>query len=233
MKVLSQRDPKWAKQKLGKCGCTLGSHGCAVTSVAMIAGTTPDKVNAKKPFVGKCMDIIDWSIAAKQWKLNYSPVRNKVVKYPCIAEVKLGKGQHFIVLDGKNQLDPWTGKVTKGYKIISYRNITQRPVKKVVTPIVTPTPKVTPVTPPKIVVEKPTENLKEVIKVIEEKPIMKYTLTKENLVKIAKGAGIALGGALLTFLADLIPTVDFGAYTPLVVALAGILINAGRQFIKE
>ena len=232
MKVLSQRDPKWAKIKLGKCGCTLGSHGCAVTCVAMLAGTTPDKVNAKKPFVGSCMDIIDWAKAAKLFNLNYSPVRNKVVKYPCIAEVKLGKGQHFIVLDGKNQLDPWTGKVTKGYKIVSYRNVTQRPITKVVKKVVQPTPKVAPVSPPKPVIEKPTEQIKEQI-IVEEKEIMKYTFTKENLVKIAKGAGIAIGGALIAYLAELLPNVDFGQWTPLVVALGGVLINAARQFIKE
>jgi hypothetical protein len=62
---------------------------------------------------------------------------------------------------------------------------------------------------------------------------MKYKLDKENLVKIAKGAGIAIGGALITYLAELLPSVDFGVYTPLVVALGGVLINAARQFIKE
>ena len=233
MKVLSQRDPKWAKIKLGKCGVTLGSHGCAVTAVAMLAGTTPDKVNAKKPFVGSCMDLMDWAKAAKLFNLNYSPVRNKAVSYPTIAEVKLSGYQHFIVVEKNgNQLDPWTGKVTKGYKIVSYRNVTQRPVKKVVTPIVTPTPKVTPVTPPKPVIEKPTESIKEVI-IVKENPIMKYTLTKENLVKIAKGAGIALGGALLAYVAEILPQVDFGVWTGLVAALSAVLINAARQFIKE
>lgn len=60
-----------------------------------------------------------------------------------------------------------------------------------------------------------------------------FTFTKENLIKIAKGAGIAIGGALLTYLATFISSTDFGVYTPLVVALGGILINAGREFIKE
>jgi len=62
---------------------------------------------------------------------------------------------------------------------------------------------------------------------------MKYTLTKENLVKIAKGAGIALGGALLVYVAEVLPEIDFGVYTPLAVAIGGVLINAGRQFLKE
>jgi len=61
----------------------------------------------------------------------------------------------------------------------------------------------------------------------------KFTFTKENLTKIVKGAGIALGGALLTYLASYISDTDFGLYTPMVVAIGGILINAGREFLKK
>jgi len=60
-----------------------------------------------------------------------------------------------------------------------------------------------------------------------------FTFTKENLIKIAKGAGIAVGGALLTYLASFISETDFGMWTPVVVALGGILINAGREFLKK
>ena len=61
----------------------------------------------------------------------------------------------------------------------------------------------------------------------------KFTFTKENLTKIVKGAGIAIGGALLTYLASYISDTDFGLYTPMVVAIGGILINAGREFLKK
>lgn len=60
-----------------------------------------------------------------------------------------------------------------------------------------------------------------------------FTFTKENLIKIAKGAGIAMGGALLTYLASFISETDFGIWTPVVVAIGGILINAGREFLKN
>lgn len=60
----------------------------------------------------------------------------------------------------------------------------------------------------------------------------KFTLNKEDGLKILKGAGIALAGALLTYLADLIPSIDFGSYTPVVVSLSSILINAGLKFIR-
>lgn len=59
----------------------------------------------------------------------------------------------------------------------------------------------------------------------------KYTLGQEDLLAIAKGAAIAVGGALLTYLATVVGQVDFGTWTPLVVAVAGILINAGRKVL--
>lgn len=61
----------------------------------------------------------------------------------------------------------------------------------------------------------------------------KYQLNKEDGKKILVGAGVAVGGALLTYLADLIPNVDFGVYTPIVVSIASVLINAGRKFLVE
>lgn len=60
-----------------------------------------------------------------------------------------------------------------------------------------------------------------------------FNFTKENMIKIAKGAGIAVGGALLTYLAQFISDTDFGQWTPVVVALGGIVINAGREFLKK
>ena len=55
---------------------------------------------------------------------------------------------------------------------------------------------------------------------------------KGTLTKVATGACIALLGALATYLMDTIPTVDFGAYTGLAVALNSILVNAIRNYIK-
>lgn len=50
--------------------------------------------------------------------------------------------------------------------------------------------------------------------------------------KIGRGLLIAVGGAVLTYLAEQIPNVDFGTYTPLVVAGFSALINAGREYLK-
>jgi hypothetical protein len=60
----------------------------------------------------------------------------------------------------------------------------------------------------------------------------KFTLNKEDGIKILKGAGIALSGALLTYLAEILPNIDFGNYTLIIAPIVSILINAGLKFIK-
>lgn len=59
-----------------------------------------------------------------------------------------------------------------------------------------------------------------------------FTFDKETMKKILKGALIAVSGALLTYIAQYVSSTDFGVYTPLVVSVSSILINAGKEFIK-
>ncbi len=58
-------------------------------------------------------------------------------------------------------------------------------------------------------------------------------LDKENLKKIGVGALIALGGALITYAADVVQIINFGEYTPFVVATVGILINIVRKVLTD
>lgn len=60
----------------------------------------------------------------------------------------------------------------------------------------------------------------------------KYSLNKQDALKIGKGAVIAISGALLTYALQLITEVNFGKYTVVVVPVLSILINAGLKFIK-
>lgn len=60
----------------------------------------------------------------------------------------------------------------------------------------------------------------------------KYTLTQTDLKKIAMGAAVALGGAALTYLSEVVIDTDFGVYTALVVALASVAINAARKWLE-
>lgn len=59
------------------------------------------------------------------------------------------------------------------------------------------------------------------------------SLNGEDLLKIGKGAVIAVGGALLTYLESAVPGIDFGVWTPIVVAANSALINIGRKLIMD
>ena len=61
----------------------------------------------------------------------------------------------------------------------------------------------------------------------------KYRLNRTDFTKIGKGAGIAAGGAALTYLLIVITDVDFGSQTPIIVAVGSILINAVLKLLKK
>ena len=48
-----------------------------------------------------------------------------------------------------------------------------------------------------------------------------------------KGLGIALAGAALTYLTSYISGANFGAYTPVVVALWSVVVNFARKYVPD
>lgn len=66
-----------------------------------------------------------------------------------------------------------------------------------------------------------------------KKQNMKHKFTKETMLHILRGAGIAGGGAFSIYFLQAIGDVDFGELTPMVVAIASILINAVREWTKN
>lgn len=58
-------------------------------------------------------------------------------------------------------------------------------------------------------------------------------LNKKDMLKVGKGLLIAMGGAGVAYLAEVVGLIDFGASTPLVVAGAGILLNFLRKLILK
>ena len=60
----------------------------------------------------------------------------------------------------------------------------------------------------------------------------KYSLSREDGKKILTGALVALAGALLTYLAEVLTQINFGEWTPLVVSISSVLINAARKFLQ-
>ena len=61
---------------------------------------------------------------------------------------------------------------------------------------------------------------------------IKNSFDYETLLKIGRGAAIAGGSAIAIYLLQWIVTVDLGQFTPAAVAIAGIVINAIREYRK-
>lgn len=55
----------------------------------------------------------------------------------------------------------------------------------------------------------------------------------EGLKKVGKGALIAGAGAILTYLAEAIPGINFGQWTPIVMAIFSVGINFARKFLTS
>lgn len=60
-----------------------------------------------------------------------------------------------------------------------------------------------------------------------------FLVNSEDMTRILKGAMIAVAGALVVYLADVVPTIDFGIWTPLAVALASVAVNALRIWVAD
>lgn len=60
----------------------------------------------------------------------------------------------------------------------------------------------------------------------------KYQLNQKDLKSLAIGFLIVLAGATLTFVSDNVTEIDFGVYSPFVVAFAALLVNVGRKFLQ-
>ena len=61
---------------------------------------------------------------------------------------------------------------------------------------------------------------------------IKNSFDTVTIQKVIRGSLIAGGGAFVIYLLTWITTVDLGVYTPMAVAIAGILINAVKEYLK-
>jgi len=60
----------------------------------------------------------------------------------------------------------------------------------------------------------------------------RFSFDKETLIKIGTGALIASVGALLTYLLQALSNMDYGVYTPIIVAVMSILVNMLKEWQK-
>lgn len=135
MQTLAQRDPRWADIKLGWGSGTIGQYGCTITSLAMMAGITPDVLNQMlkgtsfedSAFAGKTKNLIWWTKLEKytnglikfHWRgygYDEKKILDAVAKYgACLVEVDFdGTGpkedKHWILALGNRKAnDPWSG----------------------------------------------------------------------------------------------------------------------------
>ena len=62
---------------------------------------------------------------------------------------------------------------------------------------------------------------------------MNFLLNKEQWISVGKGLLIAVGGAVVTYLAQISTQMDFGQLTPLVVAGFSVAINYIRKALEH
>lgn len=60
----------------------------------------------------------------------------------------------------------------------------------------------------------------------------KYSLNKEDGKRILSGAAVALSGALLTYVSQVVTETNFGEYTPIVVAMFSVVSNTLRKYLQ-
>jgi len=120
MTPLKQCDPRWGSKKLGNS--TICNIGCTVTSIAMLSGTTPDKIVDQADFTS--YGAILWQSLSKanikfHWR-GYTYENDKVAEAitnygGCLVEVSMPQaygGKHWVLFIGNKQMaDPITGKL--------------------------------------------------------------------------------------------------------------------------
>lgn len=136
MRPLSQRHPAWSHIPLGLSRVTtIGTHGCTVTCLAMLADTTPDEVNQRllKARAYANTNLVIWykihdALPSLTWEVrsqtyNHSAVLRAVRNYgACMVEVDFdgtgrGDNRHWVLyIDGGMLIDPWTGLIEPQHK---------------------------------------------------------------------------------------------------------------------
>ena len=137
---LNQRDSRWKDIKLGfSTSTTVGSHGCTLTALSILAGITPDILNERLKVVNGFANtnLVIWSklkeaigVLEFEWRgysYDNAKVSDAISKYGgCLVEVdatRIGAPTHWVLFIGNGQMiDPWTGvtKATSYYPLKGY-----------------------------------------------------------------------------------------------------------------
>ena len=143
MTKLSQRDPKWANEKLGTSNTSVGNFGCTITALTMLAGLdsvsdTNSRLKGVNGFSNgnlliwsKIESAIPWlKFKWRGYSYENDPVKTAISQAGgCLVEVNgapIGGSKHWVLYigDGK-MIDPWDGKEkpTISYSATGYATI--------------------------------------------------------------------------------------------------------------
>ena len=61
----------------------------------------------------------------------------------------------------------------------------------------------------------------------------KGKLNQRDLIKISKGLGIAMAGTILPFILNLLPFIDFGNATVVMIPVCSVIVNTLLKLIKS
>lgn len=127
-----QRNPRYKGLKLGKSNTNWQNYSCALMCWSYVAKKDPLEVNQLFIEKGvysndmiifeKACQVLGFKDYEKNSNINRMPTQEETIK-----EVRLGKGQHFVVRFNKNGkrwiFCPWTGTELpiNYYKFVSYR----------------------------------------------------------------------------------------------------------------
>ncbi len=132
MRAYKQTNSRWKNKRLGTCNVTIGTHGCFVVALSMLADKRPDEVNDllrdKGGYSQGCL--VNSSKAARILGLDYlaKTIYESIAKdysdwIICETDFykKNGYNQHFFLknLKTNEQLDPLGGSVI--YPVVSFR----------------------------------------------------------------------------------------------------------------
>lgn len=60
-----------------------------------------------------------------------------------------------------------------------------------------------------------------------------FSFDHVDIKKILKGALVAICGAFLTYVTQIVGNIDFGTWTPLIVAFFSVIVNAANRFLSD
>lgn len=144
MVILSQRDPRWASEKMGVSYVTVGRYGCLITCLSMVSDffnkfKTPRNLARYLKYTGDGLviwsslpSVLPFKLEKRLYRRDDTEIKRSL-RLPNTAVVLQVDHYHWVLACGTYRLapwiykiaDPWTGRTLPLAKpFSSYKNIT-------------------------------------------------------------------------------------------------------------